>query len=106
MDGDNAARQSVERRAPQSRLRDHVPKLLGLGELSDRFDEISIRMRVAGNDLAELGHDTKRKLVVDSLDQRKVDLRKFQAQEAAALLQYTSRFTKRDRYDPMPMANR
>src|SRR4051812_10473487 len=87
MDGDDAAGEPLEGCALQPRRGNHVAEAIGMREAANRFDEIAVGVSVAGDELPEGGDSGEGISLVDPVEQRYVDIREFEAQKAAAVLQ-------------------
>ena len=81
--------------ARKMRLAHHGGERLRLREAADRFDQIAIGLGIAGDRAAERGNDVERIEVVEPVEARHVDGRKFKADEAAADFQHAIRLRKR-----------
>src|ERR1041384_8537490 len=82
----HAAREALERHAAEARAADHLGEFLGLGKLTDRFDEIAIGLGIASHRAADLRNHVERIEIVEPVEARQVDRRKLQAEEMPAEL--------------------
>src|SRR5438309_8661256 len=80
----NTAGIVAEGNAVEARVGDHGSKVLLVGEFRDRFNQIGIGLAIAGDHPADPGNGIERPGFIGLVEQRHLDLRKFQAQEPAA----------------------
>src|ERR1044072_8184747 len=104
MQRDDSAGEALERHAAEARAADHLGEFLGLGKLTDRFDEIAIGLGIASHRAADLRNHVERIEIVEPVEARHVDRRKLQAEEMPAELQHAMDLTKR-RFDPRHVAD-
>src|SRR5208337_106057 len=87
MNRGDAAREISILHARKPRRLHHAGEAALIGKLPDAVDQIAIRLRIPGNDAPESRNHSVRIGMVDRVEERNFDPRKFKAKEAAARLQ-------------------
>src|SRR5579863_7549203 len=90
--------------AGKASFADHVGEALGRRKLANRLYEIAIGRPIAGNDLADRRNGRLGIEVIETIEDRRVDAREFEAQKPAAAPQYAIGFRERPR-DARHVAN-
>src|SRR5580698_8720504 len=104
MQRDNAAGESLMRRAGEARGAHHGGEVLRLREPADRFDQVAIRFRVAGNNSAKRRDHAKRVEIIERLEAGNIHRGKYEAQKAPADLQHAESLAQRY-FDPGDVAD-
>src|ERR1700722_20801100 len=92
VDCDDASAQACEVHAREPSLADHLCELLRGRKFADRFDKIAISAAVASHRFADGWNGREGVGVVQSIHDRQIDARKFEAQETPAALEHTISF--------------
>ena len=92
MNGDDPAGQAGETYPLEPGPFDHRGEVLGVGKLLDRFDQIAIGLGLAGDEPADQRNHGEGVGFIDFGEQGRLDMGKFEAQEATAALERTVGF--------------
>src|ERR1700691_2392019 len=96
MDGDDAAAKLRIAGTGKASLLDHRAKIFGRRKLANRFDKVAIGFGVACDQLADRRNGPERIGLVDAVERRDIDLRKFEAEKMATPAQHTISLFERD----------